>query len=169
MMKLRKSTKEDINEIMKIIKQAQDYFKSQNIDQWQNNYPNTKTIENDIDRNESYVLLKDNKIVATSMITFEGESSYERIYEGKWLTDGEKYAVIHRIAVDDNLKGYGLSGEIIKRVEILCKENNIHSIRIDTHEQNISMKNTLKKNNFKYCGVIFLADNSKRIAFEKLI
>ena len=41
-MEFRKSVKSDIPEIMGIIKQAQDYFKEKNIDQWQNGYPNKK-------------------------------------------------------------------------------------------------------------------------------
>ena len=39
---------------------------------------------------------------------------------------------------------------------------------MDTHEDNISMQRLLEKNNFKYCGIIYLEDGNKRIAFEKL-
>lgn len=61
-MEFRNSTKQDINRIMDIIKQAQAYFKEQGINQWQNNYPNTEVISKDIDSENSYVLLKDNNI-----------------------------------------------------------------------------------------------------------
>ena len=47
-MEIRKAVKSDVNNIMKIIKQAQEYFKNQGIDQWQNNYPNIDTINSDI-------------------------------------------------------------------------------------------------------------------------
>lgn len=43
-MELRKSSRSDIESIMKIIHQAQNYFKENGIDQWQNNYPNEETI-----------------------------------------------------------------------------------------------------------------------------
>ena len=39
---------------MKIIREAQLYFKEQGIDQWQNNYPNEDVIKNDIKNNNSY-------------------------------------------------------------------------------------------------------------------
>lgn len=39
-MKFRKAAEKDINAIMNIINQAQNYFKEQGIDQWQNGYPN---------------------------------------------------------------------------------------------------------------------------------
>lgn len=167
-MEFRKSVETDINNIMKIIRQAQAYFKEQGIDQWQNGYPNSETISNDIEDKNSYVLLKDNKIVATAAVSFDGESTYDSIYEGEWITNNE-YAVIHRIAVDNTYKGLGLSSEIIKNVEQLCLIKGVHSIKIDTHEENISMQNLLKKNKFKYCGIIYLEDRGKRIAFEKTL
>ncbi|NRY64043.1 GNAT family N-acetyltransferase [Clostridium beijerinckii] len=167
-MEFRKAVETDINYIMRIIKQAQDYFKEQGINQWQNNYPNPETIRNDIANKHSYILLKDNNIVATAAVSFDGEKTYDSIYEGEWITNNQ-YAVIHRIAVDNTYKGLGLSSEIIKNVEELCLNKGIHSIKVDTHEENISMQKLLKKNKFQYCGIIYLEDGNKRIAFERII
>lgn len=165
-MNFRKSVKADVDQIMKIIKQAQDYFKQQDIDQWQNNYPNEDVINNDIANKDSYVLEKDGSIVATAVISFEKEKTYEKICDGQWVTNND-YAVIHRIAVDDTYKGSGFSNIIIKNAEEMCIEKGIKSIKVDTHEENKSMQKFLKKNNFKYCGVIYLEDGAKRVAFEK--
>lgn len=164
----RKTVKEDIDNVMGVIKQAQDYFKEKGINQWQNNYPNNDTINNDITNGHSYVLLKDEDIVATVAVSFDGESTYNNIYDGKWITN-DKYAVIHRIAVDNTYKGLGLSSEIIKRIEELCLSKDVHSIKVDTHRENLSMQKLLKKNNFEYCGVIYLLDGNERIAFEKIL
>lgn len=167
-MEFRKAAETDINNIMNIIKQAQTYFKEQGINQWQNNYPNVETISNDIANKNSYMLLKDNNIVATAAVSFDGEKTYNSIYEGEWISNNE-YAVIHRIAVDNTYKGLGLSSQIIKHVEELCLNKGVHSIKVDTHEENISMQKLLKKNKFQYCGIIYLEDGSKRIAFEKTL
>lgn len=72
-MEFRKSKKSDIKEIINIIEEAQNYFKENNIDQWQDGYPNEESIINDIENGESYVLLKDNKIIATAYLSFAGE------------------------------------------------------------------------------------------------
>lgn len=162
----RKTVKADIDNVMVVIKQAQDYFKEQGINQWQNNYPNSDTINNDIVNGHSYVLLKDDNIVATVAVSFDGESTYNNIYEGKWITN-DKYAVIHRIAVDNTYKGLGLSSEIIKKIEELCLSKDVHSIKVDTHKENLPMQKVFKKNNFEYCGIIYLLDGNERIAFEK--
>jgi RimJ/RimL family protein N-acetyltransferase len=167
-MEFRRAVETDINNIMNIIKQAQSYFKEQGINQWQNNYPNSETIISDIAEKNSYVLIKDDNIVATVAVSFEGEKTYESIYEGEWISNNE-YAVIHRIAVDNTYKGSGLSSQIIKNVEQLCLNKGIYSIKIDTHEENIAMQKLLEKNIFQYCGIIYLEDRSKRIAFEKTL
>jgi len=166
--KFRRSVEIDIKDIMNIIAQAQENFKKQGINQWQNNYPNPAVIKNDIDKGYSYVLLKDEKIAATAAVSFDGEKTYEVIYEGSWLSKIE-YAVIHRIAVDSSLKGQGLASEIIKKVEALCLNKGVHSIKVDTHKDNASMQQLLKKNGFQYCGIILLEDKSERLAYEKLL
>lgn len=167
-MEFRQSDEADIGAIMDIIGQAQNYFKALGIDQWQNNYPNAETIRNDIDHKNSYVLQKGNKIVATVAVSFDGEKTYDSIYEGKWITNSE-YAVIHRIAVGNSYKGMGLSSEIIKDIEQICLSKGVYSLKVDTHEANRSMQRLLEKNYFQYCGIIYLQDGSKRIAFEKVL
>lgn len=166
-MEFRKAFKSDANSIMNIIKQAQDYFKEQEIDQWQDNYPNYETVCNDITNNYGYVLLKDNIIIGTAAVSFDGEKTYEHIYDGEWISDGE-YVVIHRIAIDSKYKGKGLASLILENVEKICLGKNVHSIKIDTHRENLAMQKLLKKNGFKYCGIIYLEDGSGRIAFEKI-
>lgn len=167
-MEFRKTAEADINAVMNIIRQAQSYFKENGINQWQNNYPNFDVIMSDIKKGGSFVLIEDDKIIGTAAVYFDGEKNYDSIYDGKWITNDD-YAVIHRIAVDYNLKGKGIASLIIKNVEDMCIKKSVHSIKVDTHEDNVSMQRLLKKNEFKYCGVIYLEDKSKRLAFEKNI
>lgn len=164
---LRKTEDRDISAVMNIIKQAQQYFKERNIDQWQNGYPNELIIKEDIKKGWSYILTDGDNVVATAAISFEGEQTYDEIYEGRWLSN-EKYAVIHRICVNNEFKGNGLASQILDSAERLCIERNVHSIKIDTHKENISMQRSLVKKGYKYCGIIYLEDKSERIAFEKL-
>ncbi len=102
------------------------------------------------------------------LIIFDGEETYNNIYEGQWLTNSN-YTTIHRIAVNNNYKGLGLSKIFMNKIEEFSLNKNIHSIRVDTHKDNISMQKLLNKCDFEYCGIINLKDGSKRIAFEKII
>lgn len=165
MYQFRHTTAADIPAIMAIIAQAQTYFKQQGIDQWQDGYPNTSVIQNDIRNNNSYVLLNGKQVVATAMISFDGEPTYSDI-DGAWLTD-YPYAVIHRVAVRTELKGQNLAATFIELTAKMCLQKSIPCIRIDTHRENLPMQRVAQKNGFTYCGVIRLASGADRLAYEK--
>ena len=167
-MELIKAKESDIDEIMKIIEMAQEHFKSEGIDQWQNNYPNHEVIKRDIENDNSYILKEGDKIVGTTAFIFDGEKDYDTIYEGEWLSLGE-FAVIHRMAVDFRRRGTGLASIFLKEVEKLSMDREIYSIKVDTHRENIPMQKLLLKNAYKECGIIYLQDGNERIAFEKLL
>lgn len=166
-LKFRKACTIDADQIMLIIGQAQAHFKANGVNQWQNGYPNAGTIKNDIQKEYAHVLTDSGTIIGTVSVCFDGEKSYEKIYDGKWLSC-EGFAVIHRLAIEDGHKGKGLSSFIIKNIEKMSLNKGVHSIKVDTHEQNLSMQKLLLKNRFVHCGTIHLSDMSKRIAFEKL-
>ncbi len=154
---------------MRIIAQAQAYMKAEGIDQWQNGYPNEAAFETDIEKGYSYVMEEDGTIIGTMAIIFDGEPTYEHIYEGAWKTAQEPYAAIHRVAVDADCKGKGIAGAMIEEAVKMCKERGIRSIKNDTHRDNKSMQRMQAKNGFEYCGIIYLEDGAERIAFEKII
>lgn len=162
---LRPTKIEDISRVIDIINQAKTYFKNNDIDQWQDGYPNEETIEKDIENNEAYVLEEDGVILGTCMVTIHGEHAYNRI-EGKWILNCP-YICVHRIAVDNEYKGKGLASTILDQVVAMYPD--YHSVRMDTHHDNLSMQSFLTKYGFKYCGEITLKSGALRRAYEKRI
>lgn len=169
-MTIRLSKIEDIPNIMAIIDDAKAYLASQNIDQWQNGYPNSKQVKNDILKNESYVVVNDkNQIIATSMFTTNSEPTY-KIIDGNWIIDESlNYGVIHRMAIKKEFRKFGLATFMFHEFHSLLLEKKIESLKIDTHEDNLGMQSLMKKLGYKYCGVIYTSYNAKRLAFEKVI
>jgi predicted GNAT superfamily acetyltransferase len=165
---LRKGEKKDIEQILLIIEDAKEALKSMGIDQWQNGYPNREIIEKDINSSEAYVLEEEGQVKAYGILTFGGEESYNSIYDGEWLSQ-EIYGTIHRIAVKSNEKGRGISHKFLGSMEKICIDKEIKSIKIDTHRDNKIMQNILTKNNYTYCGIIYLQDGSERLAYEKIL
>lgn len=167
-MNFRKAENVDIPEIMEIIRSAQNYLKNKGIDQWQNNYPNPETIKEDIENGNSYLIEIKGKIVATAAIIFGEDPTYNYIEDGAWIAE-TTYGVIHRAAVAEEYKGQGIAAEIFKETYRLARKKNAGSIRIDTHLENYAMQRAIEKENFKYCGIIYTEDGSKRLAYEKII
>ena len=183
LMNFRKSTFDDVDRILEIIEKAKIELRQLGLNQWQNGYPNRKVIENDIKSGISYVLEEisekndksenqiSKKIVGTIVLSPKKEIPYSKI-EGKWITNDD-YIVIHRLAVDSEIKNKGIATKILEFSEKECIKNKILSIKADTHESNEPMKKFLEKNGFSYCGVIYLDREpdvgEKRIAYEKII
>ena len=167
-MEFRQAKISDLDQIVEIIELSKKYLKETKVDQWQNGYPAKEDLRRDIESGNSYVLTNKDEIVATTVISLDGESTYNSIFNGEWITNTE-YIVMHRVAVHDKYKGKGIFKELIKEAESLALNKGIFSIKIDTHRDNISMQRAVVKNNFKRCGIIYLGDGSERIAFEKVL
>lgn len=167
-MRFRMAQEQDLQKILAVIHQAQEDLKSQGVDQWQEGYPNEEIVRLDISRGENYVLEDENgEIAGTVVFSFRKEPSYEKIYEGAWKSR-DAYAVIHRIAVDRDRKRLGVATEMLDEMIKRCRERKIHSVRIDTHKDNKVMQAWIEKNQFVYCGVIYLASSGmKRNAYER--
>lgn len=159
---LRKTKINDIPRVMEIINQAKAYFKDNGIDQWQDGYPCQNSIETDIANNEAYVLEDNGQILGTCMVTIQGEPTYREI-DGQWQTDLD-YICVHRIAIDAKYKGSGLASMILDQVVAMYPQ--YHSLRMDTHEKNLSMQRLLQKYGFVFCGIITLQSGALRRAYE---
>ena len=159
-MRIRNTKYEDINRLLEIYDYARKIqAENGNPNQWVNGYPSKELIENDISSNNSYVIEKDSRIIGTFVFIIGEDPTYRVIENGKWLNN-EVYGTIHRIASSGEEKG--LLKYCIDYCFSKCK-----NIRIDTHEDNHIMKHLLQKYGFVRCGIIKVADGSKRIAYQK--
>ena len=165
-MNLRQAEISEASAIWSILQQAIAQRKRDGSDQWQNGYPNEHTVQEDITRGHAYVLVDDGLIIAYAAIIFDKEPAYDTI-EGKWLTDGD-YAVVHRVATSDSVKGKGMATKLFSMIEDLCREQNIHSIKVDTNFDNAPMLKILDKLNYTFCGEVFF-QGAPRKAYEKVL
>jgi GNAT superfamily N-acetyltransferase len=168
---IRKTTKEDIKEIMPIFEEARGTIAALGINQWQNGYPSEEVIFADIEKDQSYLCELDGKVRGTFAMLENGEPTYDKIYDGHWQTgdDSRDYIAIHRVAISVSSRGSGLSGKIIGYAADFAKEKGRKSLRIDTHRGNVVMRRMLEKNGFVYCGIIYLESGDERVAYERIV
>ena len=168
--RFRKTTEEDIEKVMEILEKAKKQIARFGIDQWQDGYPSEEDIRKDIKEGISYVLVDEGEIVGTTAFSFEEEEAYKNLVAGQWITNNERYGVIHRTAVDSEKGKKGYAKELLQNMEEIAKSQNVFSIRTDTHKGNNGMKAYLYKNGFTYCGICKYYKNESsfdRMAFEK--
>lgn len=170
-MLIRKTENFDIIHVMPIFEEARGTIAALGIDQWQNGYPSEAVILADVEKKQSYVCEKAGTICGTFAIIDDGEPTYDKIFDGAWLTgDGRgDYIAIHRVAISVSCRGSGLSGKIIEFATDFAERLGRKSLRIDTHRGNMVMRRMLEKNGFCHCGTIFLENGDERVAYEKMI
>lgn len=167
---ISRSEKKDIDRIMIILGEARLRMGQLGIDQWQYGYPSRDIIKDDIVSGYSYTVReeKDGEIYGTFFLKTGGEPTYNEIFEGAWLTDGE-YVALHRIAVCNEKRGTGMADKIVEFICNECVKWGVGSIRVDTHRGNLPMQKLLARSGFHYCGIIYLSTGEERLAYEKVI
>lgn len=165
-MELRKAEVRELDIAMELIDQAKASLRAQGVDQWQSGYPDRECLRSDLERGTGYFCVEDGAAVGYLCVDFDGEPAYDTL-DGAWLTE-QPYVVVHRLALDDRVKGRGLASRVFALVEDLAGKRGIHSFKVDTDRDNRVMRHLLEKNGFTCCGTIRF-DNSEKIAFEKLL
>lgn len=164
--------KEEIDEVMNIINDAKKYLSKTSL-QWQQGYPFKETMLKDIENNNLFGYYIKDELVSIISLVKGIEKTYVNMIEGKWLIDvSDKDLVIHRIAVKEEYRHQGYAKNLMKYSIIYAKENNLVSIKSDTHKINYEMQNLLLKNGFVYTGIIDLnrgEEDELRLAYELIV
>ena len=167
---IRKNTVDDLDALMPIFDEARGTIAALGIDQWQNGYPSREVILADIAKEYSYGVEMDGDVCATFALIDDGEPTYDRIYEGEWLTgESRAYLAIHRVAISVVKRGQGIASAIVAYAAARAVMLGRRSLRIDTHRGNVVMRRMLEKNGFCYCGIIYLQNGDERVAYEKIL
>jgi len=160
-MKIRKAKSEEIDSIMDVFEAARLFMRRTGNDkQWIDGYPSKEFILENIRKDGLYVCLSDDEqMVGAFYFKVENDKTYEKIYDGDWLND-KPYGVVHRIASNGKQKGIG------DACMQWCFEQ-WGNIRVDTHRDNKVMQNVLLRNGYTPCGIIYVANGTERLAFQK--
>lgn len=160
-MRVRLAKKEDLSTILLIYRYAQDFMiEHGNPNQWAHIYPDQELLEKDIEKEQLFVLESDT-IHGVFVFIIGEDPTYQYIENGNWINQ-EEYGTIHRIASDGKEKGILTSC-------IQYVSDFVSNIRIDTHHDNVVMQKAILKNGFVECGIIYVADGSPRIAYQKVV
>ncbi|PQC28803.1 GNAT family N-acetyltransferase [Enterococcus mundtii] len=168
-MYLRKTTLDDLPRVLQIIDQAAAYLAEQGLPQWQEDQkPSKERFIEDIERQESFVLIDEEDIVGTAALVAGIDPVYTAI-AGNW-EGREPYLSIHRVALDQNVRGKRLGKQLIEHLLTVATCQGIKDVRIDTFPTNHPMEKTIYSAGFHYCGMIeFPFPHGERKAYQKLL
>ena len=169
----RRAEAGDVDAIMGIVAQAQQYLRDSGVNQWQDGYPEPGVLQYDISLGQGWFFTCEGRPAGYACISMMHEKSYD-VIDGAWLTKGDGYAVVHRAMIADGFRHTPLATEIFSLAEDLAAGNGKISVRVDTHRDNRAMNRLAVKMGFSYCGVVDLSlvdpgHDTMRNAYEKII
>lgn len=162
---LRKVKIEEAHIALDMLSDARNHQREQGFEQWSDDYPNMDTVLDDISCSSAYFFVKDDIPFGYAYIGFNGEVIYNKI-QGEWKSN-RKYAVIHRLAFGKEVQGKGLSKSTFQAIKEFVGSRGIHSIRIDTHEDNKKMQHILEREGYQHCGIVTIPEGL-RLGYELL-
>lgn len=133
MMKIRQAELKDLDAVINMFKSAISTMISNNIYQWDDVYPNSTILKQDILKKQMYIGTEDDVIVSAAVINDESDEQYQN---GNWEFANESFAVIHRLCVNPlyQNKKYGKNTMII--IEDFLKNKGIQCVRLDAFSKN---------------------------------
>ena len=158
-MNIRLATHAELGSILSIYDTARRFMRAHdNLTQWAGGYPARELLENDIEKQQLFVVEEEGILHGVFAFILGEDPTYLLIEDGQWPND-LPYGTIHRIASDGTCKG------ILKQaVDYALKRCN--QLRADTHHDNYVMQNAMTRLGFQYCGIIYVADGSPRKAYQ---
>jgi hypothetical protein len=157
---IRHSTLEDLPCLMELFRQARDFMVSTgNPHQWGDGYPSADMVESDILRGVSYIVEEEGMPIATFALIPGADPTYAVIEDGAWIDDALPYATLHRLASSTESHG------VAETVFTWCKQQH-DVVRADTYHDNHVLQHILRKEGFRYCGIIYVRNHSPRLAYQ---
>lgn len=166
---LRKAEWSNLDDVMIIIAEARAFLGSLGLDQWQDDYPAQSDIENDMDAEQGYVLLVDNRVAGYCALIVGEEPAYTAITAGSWLNDSIDYVTIHRLALSDRYRGQGLAHVLWEKIFEMMQTRGYADFRVDTHSENKIMRHLVVHEGFVQCGIVHFDNERVRVAYQKII
>lgn len=152
----------DIDHVMALYDHSRQLMRAAgNTTQWVNGYPDRSLILHDIAHGNSYVVEIEGVVAGVFSFIVGVDPTYNTIYDGQWIDDHLVYGTVHRLARASGYHGIG-------RLCFSWCEQQVPSVRVDTHSDNTLMRSLVASLGYHYCGIIYIADGTPRLAYQKV-
>lgn len=129
----RLGTLEDLNEIKNLIHQAILQMENKGIHQWDEIYPTQEDFINDIEAEQLYIGLNQEKMAVIYVLNQECDEDYKK---GKWKDKEKPFYVIHRLCVNPLFQNKGIAKITMKHIEKEVADRWAKAIRLDVFSEN---------------------------------
>ena len=164
---IRKAEISDLENIMLMYKSCVTGMVENGIEQWDDTYPNTEIISEDLNVGTYYVAEMDKTIIGGVNIDKNQDDTYLAL---DWKDKSDSFLVVHRLGVKEEFWNKKIGKDLMLFTENLVIEKGLNSIRLDTYSGNPKAMEFYRKLGYSELGTIDLKpDKDKYHCFEKII
>ncbi len=145
---LRLATKDDIDQVEQIFKQAKQRMAKEGLAQWndEGDYPNRQIAVEDVQNQISYVYEINGKVAGMITINDDFYDAYPQ------TPNPQTSRAIHRVAVSDEFLGQGVGTKLYMGAEQVVADLGYDTIIVDTFTQNEKMNKLIQKCGYQTVG-----------------
>ena len=138
-MNVRKSTMEDLPEIMETYAYARKLMRENgNQTQWGETEPPEKKVVNDIKNGWGYVIEENGTICGAFAFIIGRDPMYLVIKDGDWLNDTDPYGTIHRLGTNGKARGvFDACLDFCKKAEINQSAETVLTLKFRKHRSDM--------------------------------
>lgn len=149
-LQFRKGNKAETDTVISLLKQTAQWLKENDIDQWQYLLAggDDEEIENAIRDNKTYIVLKDQEIIATFTLS-SSQSEWDQHIFG--VEETGDFLYLHRLAILPDYIGNGLGADILQWISRQA-DTQKKFLRLDCVAKNKKLNHFYVNNGFDYLG-----------------
>jgi ribosomal protein S18 acetylase RimI-like enzyme len=164
---IRKAKISDVKEIMLMYKSCVKGMIANDIDQWDDTYPNTEVITQDLEKQSYYIAEIEGEIIGGINIDRNQDKTYLEI---DWKDKSDSFLVVHRLGVKEEFWKKKIGKKLMTFAENMVIEKGLKSIRLDTYSGNPKAMEFYRRLGYRELGSINLKPNKNEYyCFEKII
>lgn len=165
---IRKATASDLTAIKELTEACAKGMREKGIFQWNELYPSLERLQEDITKEELFVLEENNVIEGIVVLTPCMDKEYIPV---EWLTQSSNNLYVHRLATNPQEWGSGNGRKLMDFAEAFAKEQGYVSVRLDTFSKNERNQRFYETRGYKRLGNIYFPKQSEHpfYCYEKVL
>ncbi|WP_029033114.1 GNAT family N-acetyltransferase [Salinimicrobium terrae] len=155
---IRKAELKDLASIKSLTEACAVKMQEKGIFQWNEHYPSMEKLQQDINKQELFLLEEREQLLGIIVLTPQMDEEYIPI---DWLTESGNNLYVHRLATEPSTWGSGNGQRLMDFAEDYAREQNYDSLRLDTFSQNKRNQQFYARRDYQRLGNVYFPKQSR--------
>jgi len=161
---IRSAKMNDLNAVLRIVRNAVQHMDDQGISQWDHLYPDRAILQADIEKSQMHVIVDEDSVMGFITLNEEESPEYNEI---SWAYHG-RVLVVHRLTVHPEHQGRKLASQLMSFAEQIAAQKGYKAIRLDAFIHNPAAISLYEKRDYRNAGTVHFR-KGPFYCYEKLI